>query len=494
MKGKKPSGGTVGQDIEEAPAGGTFHWPENTALVPGGYREALGPFEPFAAGSSAGRSGATVESARIPILTVVEAARDALVGRATSVQMKALANIEGIAELGDISAPSVIAAAENAIGAAKYAAEEMALPVIRQHIDARYKVIRFEIAHGQDPIAPNIDYELPATELKPVLQTGLAIPPDALINSVSLADAMQHGFMQAVATAGFGSATVAVSGALAGTGLRFFNDRKNRGRRLIWRIVTVSSSLLGLGTAICLAQYRALLEAVASDAPGAATQSIFMVAPSIVGLPIFTGSVLVFLYAVHKWRGGRGSPFARYADHASYDRAFRIAEKDLARAKEDFTGHLDQICDDHMRALLDAHKQEEMSLKQVKRDGGDAKRRVGDLRNSFFATVRAAQADLAMVDAGFHAARPDLDPADFPPVSLRPAEFFPDVAEIDAGIARAEAGLARRAGQIAALEVALGDLIAKARDDFARFLAKAGRREETTRSRNRTIEAKGERL
>ncbi len=110
--------------------------------------------------------------------------------------------------------------------------------------------------------------------------------------------------------------------------------------------------------AVGLAQYRSLLEAAASDGNDTSTYSIFSVSPGIVGFPVFIGCIIVFGLAVLKFRGGRGTPWAQYADHAAFDRAYRDAQDAIDALKEDFALHTQEIYAEAVNALSEANDAE----------------------------------------------------------------------------------------------------------------------------------------
>ena len=483
MKFTRFSTPQTGDNTRDAPVGGTAFAALNTGFVAAAYKKAKGGLDAYRHGREVGLKSppdaAILENPAQPFIEIVEATYDAHVGHARSVMMHALAEID--LELDGLNESAIKATIENKIAADRYAAEEQAKPAIERRNDARSTLTAFEICEGQDRLSEDA-YDPWGSPFKQVLVLFLVLVPDAFFNAFTFASAMPQGLMQALATAFFGSAAMASCGASFGTGLRYCDYRRYPTRRMMWRCAVVVSSVAALVIAFLLSQYRALLEVLASDAADAGTYSIFTVPPSIVELPVFVGSVIVVAAAVWKFRGGPSTPWARYADHAAFDRAFRNAEHDVYALSEQFARNTEQILVDEINFLHEASEAERERLKAARAGSAKAKLKVEDLKNSYLKTVRAAEPDFAAAQAGLRSVRIDLEPEDFPPVELRGSEGFPDPAELDAAIASAEAAFARRTEQLAELEKSVGALATKAREDFSRFLSNAARRDEKRRN------------
>ena len=486
----------TGNDTQDAPVGGTAFAAVNTGFVAEAYKKAKGGLVAYRHGREVGLkspSEATIlENPAQPFIEIIEATYDAHVGHAESEKMHALAEID--LGLEDLNESAIKASIENKIAADRYAAEEQAKPAIERRNDAWSTLKAFEFCEGQDPLAEDA-YDPWGSAFKQLLRLLFVLVPDAFFNAFTFASAMPQGLMQALATAFFGSAAMASCGVLFGTSLRYVNYRRYPTTRMMWRCAVVVASVGAILIAVLLSQYRALLEALASDTADAGTYSIFTVPPSIVELPVFVGSIIVFAAAVWKFRGGPSTPWAKFADHAALDRAFRNADYDVIALNGQFAHNTEQIVVDEVNFHKEANDNERERLKAAKAECAKAKLKIEDLKNSYLKTVRAAEPDFAAALAGLRSVRPDLGPEDFPPVELRGIEGFPDLTELDVAVARAEAGFARRTQQIAEIETSVGTLASKAREDFSRFLTNAARREEKRRNPVQLIkiQMKGER-
>lgn len=470
---------TTDSNDTSLPDGQIIYVPTNPGFVGKAYKEAKGDLDAFQSGHQAGLTDLpddqAVALAQHPFLELVQATHETMENSANSVREHGLAELDlGLEDLNEAAAQALI---ESKIDAANHADQAQAVPEIARLNEASANLTHFEISEERGPLGPG-SYKPNATPVQQVLYVLLVLGPDALLNALSYASAMPQGLPQAIAIAFFASALMAFCGILFGTGLRYFNIRNTRGKRIAWRCVTVSAAGAALLAAILLTQYRSLLEAAASDGGDAATYSIFTVSPSIVALPVFVGCIIVFTFSVLKFKGGPGTPWATHGDHAMYDRDYREQQAIIHELKERHAVTIEHVIAEGINFWHDANQSERERLQKAKAECAKAKLKIGDLKRSYLKFARAAQPDFARALAGVAAARPHIQPEDFPVPNLPSVEGFPDSAELDGAVAAAEAAFARRTQQLARLEKSLGELATRARQDFATFLARAVRRGE----------------
>lgn len=471
--------------------GGTAYRSLSTKFLIDGFQKDLGAFDAPKKGRQLGQQTPQhlgkpkTDDVEHELQSLSDHHRLHLSGVANEEETKALETIRRTPE--DLNPKALVARTETEIEAIKTACVEECRPLITEKNDAHGELNNFRITHECGPL-PSDAYKVDSSKTNLVFWIAIVVIIDAMLNAMQFMSVLPRGAVQALVIASALSLTMSMTGAMAGTASRFWNYKVQPTRRR-WQMTGIAATITALVAAGFFAQYRALLEQVALRGGEPNLAAVFHIAPSFNSITVFIGAAAVFVFSALKFRGGPGTPWARYGDHAEFDRPVRIVEMRLKVRK---SAYLNAVRGEVYRAINGFHEQDALDralLKEAYAARDTAKLHIRDLRNSDEAYFNLMRLEIERFRNGIMAVRTDLKPEDFGPLPQFSdySSLFPDVTEIDQALAEAEKVFVRRNEQLAELENTIGEMERAAIADFDDDLESIAQGAERERNKTRQI-------